>query len=82
MVSHLTDCLSCLQDAGEKAKAAIAAEMKLSNIMQIKDGRFVDDRWKDGRWDFSYFKAADGTVDWDKVSTDGDLCVQLGSALP
>lgn len=36
--------------------------------MQIKDGKFVDDRWVNGRWVLSNFVGKDGETDWDKVS--------------
>jgi len=36
-------------------------------FLQLKDGRFIDDRWVGGRWDLSKFKDAKGEMDWDAV---------------
>ncbi len=36
-------------------------------FLQLKDGRFIDDRWIGGRWDLSKFKTAAGEMDWDAV---------------
>lgn len=36
-------------------------------FLQLKDGRFVDDRWVGGRWDLSKFRNAAGETDWDAV---------------
>lgn len=36
-------------------------------FLQLKDGRFVDDRWVGGRWDLSKFRNAAGETDWDLV---------------
>jgi hypothetical protein len=38
------------------------------NYLQLRDGRFLDDRWVGGRWDLSKFAAANGETDWDAVS--------------
>ncbi len=55
------------QDAGEKVKEVLGVETKKAQVLQIVDGRFVDDRWINGRWDLSQFAGADGNTDWDKV---------------
>jgi hypothetical protein len=36
-------------------------------FLQLKDGRFIDDRWVGGRWDLSKFRTAAGEQDWDAV---------------
>jgi len=36
-------------------------------FLQLKDGRFVDDRWVGGRWVLSKFNDAKGETDWDAV---------------
>lgn len=36
-------------------------------FLQLKDGRFVDDRWVGGRWVLSKFQDAKGETDWDAV---------------
>ena len=59
-------CPSMLQDAGAAAKAALAGAA--GNFLQVKDGRFIDDRWVGGRWDLSQFpKDKNGETDWDTV---------------
>jgi hypothetical protein len=45
----------------------LGGEAVTSSVLQIKDGRFVDDRWISGRWDLSKFANAAGETDWDKV---------------
>ncbi|KAI8467433.1 MAG: low molecular mass early light-induced protein [Monoraphidium minutum] len=55
------------KDAGDRAKQMMAGEAKESALLQIRDGRFVDDRWVGGRWDMSKFANAAGETDWDKV---------------
>jgi len=54
------------KDAGAAAKAALAGAA--GNFLQVKDGRFIDDRWVGGRWDLSQFpKDKNGETDWDTV---------------
>lgn len=56
------------KDAGSATKAAQTGDAVL---LQMKDGKFVDDRWKDGNWDLSAFATTDKegnpTTDWDAV---------------
>ena len=33
-------------------------------VLQLKDGRFVDYRWKGGRWDLTLFQNGEG-MNWD-----------------
>jgi hypothetical protein len=55
-----------LQDAGEAAKAALVGKSGTFNT--IVDGKFVDERWAEGRWVISRFPTTkDGKPDWDKV---------------
>ncbi len=46
----------------------MVGETAAATLLQIKDGRFVDDRWVGGRWDLSKFANAAGETDWDLVS--------------
>jgi hypothetical protein len=55
------------KDAGSKAAAMAAGAAATGTYLQLKDGRFVDDRWTGGRWDLSQFKNAAGETDWDAV---------------
>eukprot|EP00798_Chlamydomonas_sp_ICE-L_P032161 gene32161-16695_t len=56
------------KDAGAKAKAAVSGAAAGGVRMQIVDGYFKDERWANGRWDFTKFpKTADGETDWDNV---------------
>ncbi len=55
------------KDAGAAAKVAVTGETAAATLLQIKDGRFVDDRWVGGRWDMSKFANAAGETDWDLV---------------
>ncbi|GIL83898.1 hypothetical protein Vretimale_10903 [Volvox reticuliferus] len=55
------------KDAGQKARAMATGTTGEATILQIVDGRFVDDRWIGGRWDLNQFKDSKGEVDWDKV---------------
>lgn len=58
------------KDASDKFKALAAGEAAARTsgpTLQIADGRFVDYRWKAGRWDLSLFRGADGETDWDAV---------------
>lgn len=58
------------QDAGDRAKAASAGAVAVERaVLQIKDGKFVDDRWIGGRWNLgdASFKNAAGEMDWDKA---------------
>jgi len=56
------------QDAGDRAKQMMVGEVTTTGtFLQIKDGRFVDDRWVGGRWDMSKFANAAGETDWDLV---------------
>lgn len=55
------------QDAGAKAAAAVTGSEAAGTFLQLRDGRFVDDRWVGGRWDLSCFKKADGETNWDAV---------------
>ena len=56
------------KDAGAAAKAAAAGAEAAAVRMQVTpDGRFVDDRWANGRWILAKFAGKDGTTDWDAV---------------
>jgi hypothetical protein len=57
------------QDAGDRAKQMLAGEGPTApaRLLQVVDGKFVDDRWAGGRWDLSRFAGADGRTDWDKA---------------
>jgi hypothetical protein len=58
------------QDASAKAvQAFTGASAAAGNYLQLRDGRFIDDRWVGGRWDLSKFAKANGETDWDAVST-------------
>lgn len=61
-------CHVCPQDASTKAVAAFTGASATGNYLQLRDGRFIDDRWVGGRWDLSKFAAANGETDWDAVS--------------
>lgn len=63
-----------LQDATAKA-AAVAAGAAAGTFLQLKDGRFIDERWVNGRWDLNRpeFKNAQGEMDWDAVIDAGTL---------
>ena len=49
-------------------------------FLQLKDGRFIDDRWTGGRWDLSKFSNAAGETDWDAVSPHAALLDVLAAA--
>ena len=55
---------------GKDASAAVAKSTSKANgtFLSMRDGRFVDDRWINGTWDFEQFKNAEGEVDYDKVT--------------
>eukprot|EP00877_Chromochloris_zofingiensis_P014324 jgi/Chrzof1/9145/Cz03g37170.t1 len=55
------------KDAGTKAKQMVAGSVQSGTFLQIQDGRFVDDRWTNGRWDLSQFLNSKGEQDWDAV---------------
>lgn len=55
------------KDASTKAVAAFTGASATGNYLQLRDGRFIDDRWVGGRWDLSKFAAANGETDWDEV---------------
>lgn len=55
------------KDASEKFKSMAEGVQTTGPVLQLVDGRFSDYRWKNGRWDLSLFKAADGETDWDAV---------------
>jgi len=44
-----------------------AGDASAGTFLQLKDGRFIDDRWVGGRWDLSKFRDAKGEMDWDAV---------------
>eukprot|EP00192_Tetraselmis_astigmatica_P014790 CAMPEP_0117687422 /NCGR_PEP_ID=MMETSP0804-20121206/23127_1 /TAXON_ID=1074897 /ORGANISM="Tetraselmis astigmatica, Strain CCMP880" /LENGTH=166 /DNA_ID=CAMNT_0005499485 /DNA_START=64 /DNA_END=564 /DNA_ORIENTATION=+ len=52
------------KDAAVATKATTSSD---GTFLAMIDGRFVDDRWVNGTWDFAQFKGADGETDWDKV---------------
>jgi hypothetical protein len=68
-----------LQDASAKAVQAFTGVSATGNYLQLRDGRFLDDRWVGGRWDLSKFAAANGETDWDAVS---GRAAWLARALP
>lgn len=54
------------QDAGAVAKSTVlGAAEATQKVLQLEDGRFVDYRWTDGRWDLAKFSSAGGKMDWD-----------------
>jgi hypothetical protein len=55
------------KDAGSSAKKAVLGSTGGATLLQLQDGRFVDDRWKGGRWDLSQFANSSGETDWDAV---------------
>ncbi|KAI7840742.1 hypothetical protein COHA_005557 [Chlorella ohadii] len=55
------------KDASEKFKSMAEGAQSTGPVLQLVDGRFSDYRWKNGRWDLSLFKGADGETDWDAV---------------
>ena len=68
---------STLQSAGTAATSAVLQKQDVGPVQSIKDGSFFDYRWKDGRWDMSFFTGLDGKVDWDSVRArrlDGLIC--------
>lgn len=70
-LSLLSAALTAVQDASAKAAAIAAGAAEAGTFLQVKDGRFVDDRWVGGRWDLSMFAKANGETDWDAVSAWG-----------
>lgn len=70
-----------MQDAGAKAAAMAAGTTAGGTFLQLRDGRFVDDRWSNGRWDLSLFKNAAGETDWDAVSEDTYVVCVIDSFL-
>jgi hypothetical protein len=71
--------LTSLQDASAKAVQAFTGVSATGNYLQLRDGRFLDDRWVGGRWDLSKFAAANGETDWDAVS---GRAARLAHSLP
>lgn len=63
----LSGDLAAGKDASAAAKSAVIADAAAGNRLQIVEGRFVDDRWVNGTWDYAQFKGANGEVDWDLV---------------
>jgi len=55
------------KDAGAKAAAMVGGPSAEGTFLQLKDGRFIDDRWVGGRWVLSKFADAKGETDWDAV---------------
>ncbi|PRW20652.1 low molecular mass early light-induced [Chlorella sorokiniana] len=55
------------KDASEKFKSMAEGAQSTGPVLQLVEGRFSDYRWKNGRWDLSLFKGADGETDWDAV---------------
>ena len=54
------------QDAGAVAKSTVlGAAEATQKVLQLEDGRFVDYRWTDGRWDLAKFSSAGGKMDWE-----------------
>eukprot|EP00775_Hariotina_reticulata_P010990 gene10990-11144_t len=66
VVVRAEESAAATKDAGSKA-ATMAAGATQGTFLQLKDGRFVDDRWTGGRWDLSQFNNAAGETDWDAV---------------
>ena len=61
-------CLQALafpQDAGAAAKSAVLGSEAPQKVLQLEEGRFVDFRWTDGRWDLTKFASAGGKMDWE-----------------
>jgi hypothetical protein len=67
----------CLQDASAKAVQAFTGVAAGGNYLQLRDGRFIDDRWVGGRWDLSKFASANGETDWDAVRLDSRVFLQV-----
>ncbi|KAF6255183.1 low molecular mass early light-induced protein [Scenedesmus sp. NREL 46B-D3] len=61
--------LGPLEKGGTLSGAAAAGKVRAAtgNYLQLRDGRFIDDRWVGGRWDLSRFANAAGETDWDAV---------------
>jgi hypothetical protein len=48
------------------AKSAVLGSAAADKVLQLEDGRFVDYRWTDGRWDLAKFASgAGGKMDWE-----------------
>ncbi len=47
------------------AKAVVLGSETAQKMLQLEDGRFVDYRWTDGRWDLTKFASAGGKMDWE-----------------
>jgi cytosine/adenosine deaminase-related metal-dependent hydrolase len=61
---------------------AAAGAAPQGTFLQVRDGRFVDDRWVGGRWVMSNFNNAQGETDWDAVIDAGGRAVcGLGGGL-
>lgn len=66
-VTKLRTVPARLSRTAVRVAAADAATATSGTFLQVVDGRFVDDRWKEGRWVLDMFKGADGKTDWDAV---------------
>ena len=58
-----------LQDAGAAAASTVSQKQEGGPVNSIQDGSFTDYRWKDGRWDLSFFTGRDNKIDWDAVGS-------------
>ena len=43
----------------------LGAAEATQKVLALEDGRFVDYRWTEGRWDLAKFSSAGGKMDWD-----------------
>lgn len=64
------------KDAGAAAKVAVVGAVPAVR-MQIVDGFFKDDRWVNGRWDYSLFKLPGGKKNWDETDCDWDAVIDV-----
>lgn len=64
------------QDAGAVAKSTVlGAAEATQKVLQLEDGRFVDYRWTDGRWDLAKFSSAGGKMDWEAWNKARPACI-------
>ena len=77
--------MAVAQDAGAIAKSTmLGAAEATQKVLQLEDGRFVDHRWIEGRWDLSKFASAGGKMDWEAWNKARPACTgcNIMQALP
>ena len=54
-----------MQDAGKSASSSTSQGQQTGPVLQTQDDKFVDYRWKEGRWDLDLFKNQESQqMDW------------------